>query len=70
MKTKMNHVYYNRQTNVMGLKELNSKGMMLKSDIKLGEEAKQDEDGTGEATDEGISQRVLYSGSSFQQGIQ
>ena len=51
----MNQVYFNRQTNVMGLKELNDKGKMIKSNIKLGIDGKEEEDDTGEPTSEGIS---------------
>ena len=66
MKTKMNHVYYNRQTNVMGLKEYNTKGMMIKSDIKLGHDANEEKNALEEPKNEGISQRVAYTGSSFE----
>ena len=55
MKTKMNHVYYNSQTNVMGLKELNEKGIMIKSNIRLGNDPKEDGNDSDEPNDEGIS---------------
>ena len=67
----MNHVYFNNQTNVLGLKELNKNGALIKSDVKLGEDAaKREENEDGPIINEGISSRVLYDGSAFQQGIQ
>ena len=50
----------------MGLKEYNIKGMMIKSDIKLGHDANEEENALEEPKNEGISQRVAYTGSSFE----
>ena len=50
----------------MGLKELNDKGIMIKSDIKLGNDAKENGNDSDEPFNEGISQRIMYSGSAFE----